>query len=113
MESKQILKGTIWLEIDDEKVLSQVHVELLERVHKSGYIRQGALQMRMSYKHAWDLIHHMNDHHKLPIVISQRGGKGGGCAIVTAHGIRLVGQFHLLKIKFQDFLDLNIIDVNC
>jgi molybdenum-dependent DNA-binding transcriptional regulator ModE len=48
------LNGRIWIEIDDEKLLGHGRVELLERIHASGSIRQAALQMKMSYKQAWD-----------------------------------------------------------
>lgn len=104
MEPKFILNGRIWLEIDHEKVLGHGRVELLERIHKSGSIRQAALQMKMSYKQAWDLINHMNTHFKEPLVISHRGGKGGGNAVVTAFGIYLIEQFHELMEKFKDFM---------
>jgi len=101
--------GKIWLEINNEKVLGPGRVELMERIHASGSIRQAAIQMKMSYKQAWELVKHINSHFSEPIVISHRGGKGGGNAIVTDNGIDLIKQFHQLKRKFEAFVRSNVI----
>jgi len=101
------LNGRVWIEINNEKVLGHGRVELLERIQASGSIRQAALQMKMSYKQAWDLINHINAKFGYPVVISHRGGKGGGNAVVTEKGLELIGNFHVLQQKFNDFLKLN------
>jgi molybdate transport system regulatory protein len=103
------INGKIWLEINNEKVLGPGRVELIERIHASGSIRQAALQMKMSYKQAWEIIKHINSHFSVPIVISHRGGKGGGSATVTEKGLDLIKQFHLLKKKFDEFRNTNVI----
>jgi molybdate transport system regulatory protein len=96
--------GKVWVEINNEKVLGPGRVELLERIHASGSLRQAALQMKMSYKQAWDIVHHINSHFSSPIVISHRGGKGGGNAIITPEGLAVIKQFHDLQRKFTAFL---------
>src|ERR1700730_8995132 len=105
------LNGRIWIETPDGKVLGHGRVELLERIHASGSIRQAALQMKMSYKQAWGLVNHINSHFSDPIVISHRGGRGGGNATVSENGLGLIKQFHLLKKKFEAFLNTNIITI--
>nr|WP_294791665.1 LysR family transcriptional regulator [uncultured Mucilaginibacter sp.] len=106
-ESHFDLNGRIWLEVGGEKVLGHGRVELLERIHASGSIRQAALQMKMSYKQAWDLINHINSHFESPVVTSQRGGKGGGKATVTKEGLKLIEKFHQLQSSFAAFLSQN------
>ncbi len=98
------LNGRVWIETGDEKVLGHGRVELLERISASGSIRQAALQMKMSYKQAWVLIHHMNTHFGTPLVTSQRGGKGGGHALVTPAGLKLMEEFYAIQKKFNKFL---------
>lgn len=98
------LCGKIWLQNGEDKVLGHGRVELLERIKESGSIRQAALQMKMSYKQAWDLINQMNTHFTLPVVISHRGGKGGGNAVITEHGLDIIQEFHTLQARFKDFL---------
>jgi molybdate transport system regulatory protein len=104
--------GKIWLEINNEKVLGPGRVELMERIHASGSIRQAAMQMKMSYKQAWELIKHINAHFSDPVVIAHRGGKGGGNATVTDKGLNLIKEFHALKEKFEGFLRSNKVPIN-
>jgi len=101
------LNGRVWIQNGDEKILGHGRVELLERIQASGSIRQAALQMKMSYKQAWDLVNHMNEYFGQPLVISHRGGKGGGNAVVTEHGLKIISRFHELQQKLQDFLTAN------
>lgn len=98
------LNGKFWVETDGEKVIGPGRVELLERIQATGSIRQAAMQMKMSYKQAWDLIHHMNTKLAKPVVLSQRGGKGGGHAELTREGEEIILEFRSLQEKFQSFL---------
>jgi molybdate transport system regulatory protein len=104
MKKEFSLNGRVWIEIDKEKILGHGRIELLECIQASGSIRQAALQMKMSYKQAWELIKHINDHFELPLVISHRGGKGGGKAIVTEIGLNTIKHFHQLNTRFAEFL---------
>jgi molybdate transport system regulatory protein len=101
------LNGRIWIETPHGKLLGHGRIELLERIQASGSIRQAALQMKMSYKQAWDLINYMNNHFTSPLVVSHRGGKGGGNAVITEYGLKVIEQFHLLQNKFNEFLSIN------
>jgi len=73
--------------VNHVKVLGTERVELLERIHNSGSIRQAAFQMEMSYRQAWGLIKQINSHFTIPVVVSHRGGKGGGNATVSPDGL--------------------------
>ena|ERR1700754_2626814 len=105
MESSITINGRIWLEKDQEKVLGPGRVELLERIQQSGSIRQAALQMKMSYKQAWDLIHHMNEKFSSELVTSHRGGKGGGHAVVTEKGQKIIQEYRQLQERFKAFME--------
>jgi len=106
MEAAGNLKvtGKIWVENGEGKVIGPGRIELLERVQKSGSIRQAALQMSMSYRQAWQLIDHMNTQLQAPVVISHRGGKGGGHAEITAEGQKVIDQYNLINKRFREFL---------
>ena len=99
------LNGKLWIDLDDVKVIGPGRVELLERIQQSGSIRQAALQMNMSYRQAWQMIDHMNTSLDSPVVISTRGGKGGGNAEVTEKGKEVIRQFKVFYKKFHQFLD--------
>lgn len=101
--------GKIWLEVNKIKVLGPGRVELLERIGASGSIMQAALQMTMSYKKAWQIIKEINAHFTQPVVISHRGGKGGGNAELTENGRKIIADFNLLQKNFQEFLANNVV----
>lgn len=98
------LNGRFWIDTPDGKVLGHGRIELLERIHSSGSIRQAALQMKMSYKQAWELVKYINEHMGEPIVISHRGGVGGGKAEVTQKGLDVIKEYRALEEKFKNFL---------
>lgn len=100
-----ILNGKLWMEADGTKLVGPGRVELLERIQETGSIRQAAMQMKMSYRQAWQMIDDMNTRFNEPVVISSRGGKGGGNAIVTAKGELVIREFQLFYKKFRKFLE--------
>lgn len=100
------LCGRVWLENAEGKVLGAGRVELLERIQQSGSLRQAALRMKMSYKQAWEMIQHMNQQLGGPVIIANRGGKGGGNTVLTDKGLQAIELFHTYQKLFQDFLNL-------
>jgi molybdate transport system regulatory protein len=106
------LNGSLWIEVAEGPVIGPGRVELLERIGLCGSIRQAAMQMKMSYRQAWMLVDHMNTHLDSPVIISHRGGKGGGYAEVTEKGRKVIEQFHLFYEKFQAFLAENSGTIN-
>ncbi|RYE10309.1 MAG: LysR family transcriptional regulator [Sphingobacteriaceae bacterium] len=106
MATQQLkLSGRIWLETPDGKVLGAGRVELLERIQESGSLRQAALQMKMSYKQAWEMIRHMNQQLGEPVIIANRGGKGGGSTVVTETGLKAITLFHHFQKLFKAFIE--------
>lgn len=98
------IRGRIWLENAEGKVLGAGRVELLERIQQSGSLRQAALQMKMSYKQAWEMIQHMNEQLGDPVIIANRGGKGGGSTVITEKGLAAIALFHKYQNLFQEFI---------
>ncbi len=78
---------------------------LLERIREHGSITKAARSMEMSYKHAWDLIDAVNRQAKDPLVITSKGGKGGGGTRLTKAGEEAVAAFWELQKRFRLFLE--------
>ena len=97
-------KGRIWIETAEGKFIGTGKIELMEKIKALGSIRQAAIEMEMSYRKAWGLIEQMNAMAGTPLVISQRGGKGGGKAIVTEAGEKYIFLFKTFHQNFQAFL---------
>ena len=97
--------GKVWLEDENGKVLGPGRIELLELVQQHGSLRQAALQMKMSYKQAWDLIRQMNDRLDTPVITTSRGGKGGGSATLTDMGLKSIDNYKIYQRNFNKFLE--------
>ena len=71
-------------------------IALLKQIEQTGSISQGAKNAGISYKSAWDAINDMNTLSEQTLVDRATGGKGGGGAILTRYGQRLVQLYDLL-----------------
>jgi len=98
-------KGRIWTENNGVTFLGFGRVVLLERIRDFGSISKAARSMEMSYKHAWDLIDSMNRQAKEPLVITSKGGKGGGGAKLTESGLKAISLFWNLYERLNKFLE--------
>lgn len=96
--------GRVWINTPNGKLVGKGRIELLEKIHEFGSIRQAAISMKMSYRQAWQLVDEMNEFAKTPLVISNRGCKGGGGGVVTEEGLQLITLFNSFAAKFQKFL---------
>lgn len=65
-------------------------ISLLKHIALSGSISQGAKDAGISYKSAWDAINEMNLLSEQTLVDRATGGKGGGGAVLTRYGQRLI-----------------------
>jgi molybdate transport system regulatory protein len=63
------------------------------------------MEMKMSYRQAWQMVESINEKAGLPLVVSQRGGKGGGKALLTEKGEEVLKIFDDLQNKFTQFLN--------
>ncbi|MCI5166382.1 MAG: LysR family transcriptional regulator [Candidatus Electrothrix sp. GM3_4] len=100
-----VCKGRIWIENNGETFLGFGRIVLLERVQEYGSISKAARSMKMSYKHAWDLIDSMNRQAKKPLVVTSKGGKGGGGAVLTEAGEMAIDYFNNLHAKLVAFME--------
>ncbi len=72
-------------------------MRLLELILQTGSISKAGQAMGMSYKRAWGLVEEMNAMFRDPLVVTSRGGLGGGGAEVTATGQQVLAHFQNLE----------------
>ena len=99
-----IADGRVWISTTEGKLIGKGRVELMEKIKQFGSIRQAALAMQMSYRQAWQLVDDMNSKAGTPLVISSRGGKGGGNAVITPEGEKFITLFNDFNKEFQKLL---------
>lgn len=71
--------------------------ELLERIERCGSIAAAGREMGMSYRRAWTLIETLNTIFRAPLVERSRGGAGGGGAILTDTGRRVLELYRTFE----------------
>jgi len=81
-------------------------IELLKQIKVTGSISQGAKLAGISYKSAWDAINEMNQLADEVLVERSTGGKGGGGALITRYGERLLQLYDLLAQIQQKAFDV-------
>jgi molybdate transport system regulatory protein len=103
-KNKLHFNGRIWIDMGKKAFLGYGRIELLEHIQRTGSISKAAAEMKMSYRQAWELIEDMNHTSAEPLVVSQRGGKGGGFALLTPIAREYIKLFKKFNKDFQKFL---------
>jgi molybdate transport system regulatory protein len=85
----------------DAVMLGPGKAELMERIQATGSISAAGRQMEMSYKRAWVLVETLNDAFQEPLVISTRGGAGGGGAQLTPMGAEILRRYRAVEAIAQ------------
>lgn len=96
--------GRVWLEGGEGTFIGFGRAVLLEKIKEQGSITRAAIDMGMSYRHAWKLVESMNRQAGSPVVKTSRGGKQGGGAVLTPIGEELLALFWRVQKKMEQFL---------
>lgn len=96
--------GRIWLEGNEGTFIGFGRAVLLEKIQEHGSINKATKEMKMSYKHGWNLLESMKRQAGTAVVATSRGGKNGGGARLTQAGTQLLQQFWQIQHKLDDFL---------
>jgi len=76
-------------------------ISMLEAVAEHGSITQAAKALGFSYKAVWDGVSAINNLLPRPALATQTGGRGGGGAVLTEDGKRLIAAFRKLETKLS------------
>ena len=81
----------------DRIALGPGKIDLLEAIRLKGSISGAAKEINLSYRRAWDMVDTMNQCFKKPLVSSSTGGKGGGGALLTPLGERMIELYRAME----------------
>ena len=76
-------------------------INLLEHIGSGGSLSQAARELGMSYRRAWQLLASLNASFNERVVLSERGGRGGGGAQLTPFGRLLVRVYREFDAELQ------------
>ncbi|MDY6827124.1 MAG: LysR family transcriptional regulator [Bacillota bacterium] len=99
------LKAKIWLEKNGEKVFGDGPLDILERVKRTGSLRQAAAEIKMSYSQAWHLIKMLEANLGFPILEMQAGGAGGGYSNLSAEAVALIDAYGAFRKEAREALE--------
>lgn len=104
-ESDFVIKSRLWIGHGEETFLAFGRIMLLEKIRECGSISQAARSMKMSYRHAWNLVESMNSLSPTPLVETATGGRDGGGTSITLFGESLIKLYWKLHGDLMEFLN--------
>jgi molybdate transport system regulatory protein len=109
------LKTKIWLESGGLKVFGDGPCDILQRVERTGSLRQTAAEINMSYSQAWKLINMIEENLGFPVLEKQAGGAGGGHSKLTGQAARLTMAYEQFRqeaeVNLKQLFDKYLADV--
>ncbi len=90
---------------EGELFIGSQQMRLLKQILMDGSIHAAALNLRMSYHHAWHLMDRVNRLSPVPIVVRQKGGKNGGGCSISPYGKKLMEAFQTRELEVERFLN--------
>jgi molybdate transport system regulatory protein len=98
------LEPVLRIDFPHAERLGRGKIALLEHIRETGSISAAGRAMDMSYRRAWLLVSALNGMFSQDAVLSQRGGKQGGGALVTPFGEELIRRFRAMEAKAAEAL---------
>ena len=83
----------LWLEIDDQIVLSDWRVSLLQAIERTGSLTRAAEALDVPYRTAWHKLKQMEHRLGVRLVESHSGGAEGGSSRLTPTAHRLIERY--------------------
>ncbi len=104
-----LIKGSFKIETSSGFVIHPKVIELLREVEGTGSLNSAVSNIGMSYSYAWNMINKTNCKLEAPLIVSRRGGNGGGLAKLTEAGTKLLKYCDKLEKDFNDFVGLHVV----
>jgi molybdate transport repressor ModE-like protein len=91
------LKYDMWLEtVKKERILDGEGFAILLDLDKTGSLTTSAVNLGMSYRKAWGLLHDVEQHLGFKLTDKRRGGAAGGRTLLSDKGRQLVRAYNSL-----------------
>jgi molybdate transport system regulatory protein len=97
----------LWIEYNDQLVMSDYRVHLLELVCETSSIAKAANELGLSYRRAWGKIKEMESNLGYTLVTSKVGGPGGGRSELTKEGRAFLKAYQ----RFQKHMSEELIEI--
>ncbi len=92
------IRYKFWLENEEGKIFGDGPYDILNRVKRTGSLRQAAFEINMSYSQAWNLIRVLEKKLGFKLLKRKIGGVEGG-------GSELTEEARVLQEKYKNFYE--------
>ncbi|MGC9778788.1 MAG: LysR family transcriptional regulator [Candidatus Heimdallarchaeota archaeon] len=87
-----------WIEKKGVSILGPGRIAILEAIESTGSLTEATKECQISFRKGWKLINEINEQLEQPVIVSERGGKGGGGKTkLTEYGSKLVRQYKRIE----------------
>jgi molybdate transport system regulatory protein len=100
------LRYKIWIEKDEEKIFGDGPLDILQRVERTGSLRQAAAEINMSYSQAWNLMKDLEKRLGFSLLKRNVGGEKGGGSEITDKARELMMKFEIFRERADQSLHL-------
>ena len=91
------------IKFNNRLLLTPERINLLRKVKQTGSLNAASKEMSMSYQNAWTTIDEMNKIAPSPLVLKQRGGTGGGGAVISGYGDLILKEYAAIEQQVEKF----------
>jgi molybdate transport system regulatory protein len=85
------VKKKVWLDFEGQNLMGEGTAHLLEEIASTESLTAAAGALSYSYKYAWTRLQKLSQRTGIPVVITHKGGSGGGGRVeLTPWGKRLL-----------------------
>lgn len=98
------IKSAFSIKTEEGFVIHPKVILLLREIEKTESLNAAVNNIGMSYSYAWNMLNKTNCQLKTPIIISRKGGNGGGVANLTEAGLKLLDYCNQLEKDFHKFM---------
>lgn len=105
------IKGVFSIETEEGFIVNPIVIRLLSEIEKTGSLNAAVSNIGMSYSYAWNILNKTKCKLDTPILISRKGGNGGGVAHLTEAGKKLLVYCQKLEKDFQKFIGTHTINL--
>ncbi|MCL5103472.1 MAG: LysR family transcriptional regulator [Armatimonadetes bacterium] len=99
------VRTKVWFVAGGERVFGTGLADLLDNIDLLGSLTESARTLKISYRHAWDLIKTAEKHLGAQLIIPRAGGAGGGKSVLSAEGRWLLDVFKRVNEEVAAYAD--------
>ncbi len=93
-----------WLEREGRALVGMGGADILEAIAKNHSITRASRSLGMSYRYVWNELRRIEESLGEPVIVSKKGGLGGGRTDLSESGKTLLSEFRALQSQINAFL---------